>query len=104
MQVAPQLLPLGKKRKRDERLDRSSRLRRSKSDGSNASATNVRKEDQLDTIGAPSIQETVVDSLADCRNEWQRNNVDSIQEAGADSLTDYESETYGTLLLSNLPG
>jgi serine/threonine protein kinase len=37
----------------------------------------------------------VVDSLADCRNEWQRNNVDSIQEAGADSLTDCESETYG---------
>jgi hypothetical protein len=83
----------GQKRKRDERLDGGSRLKRSKSDGSHASATNVRKEDQLDAIGAPSIQETVVDSLADCRNEWQRNNVDSIQEAGAD--TDGESETYG---------
>ena len=85
----------GQKRKRDERLDGGSRRKRSKSDGSHASATNVRKEDQLDAIGAPSIQETVVDSLADCRNEWQRNNVDSIQEAGADSLTDCESETYG---------
>jgi serine/threonine protein kinase len=52
-------------------------------------------EGELDAIGAYSIQETVVDSLADCRNEWQRNNVDSIQEAGADSLTDCESETYG---------
>jgi hypothetical protein len=85
----------GRKRKRDERLDGGSRLKRSKSDGSHASVTNVRKEDQLDAIGAPSIQETVVDSLADCRNEWQRNNVDSIQEAEADSLTDCESETYG---------
>ncbi|KAG9233281.1 hypothetical protein BJ875DRAFT_535473 [Amylocarpus encephaloides] len=85
----------GQKRKRDERLDGGSRLKRSKSDGSHASATNVHKDDQLDAIGAPSIQETVVDSLADCRNEWQRNNVDSIQEAGADSLTDCESETYG---------
>jgi serine/threonine protein kinase len=36
----------------------------------------------------------MVDSLADCRNEWQRNNVDSIQEARADSLTGCESETY----------
>jgi hypothetical protein len=80
----------GQKRKRDERLDGGSRLKRSKSDGSHVSATNVRKEDQLDAIGAPSIQETVVDSLADCRNEWQRNKVDSIQEAGADSLTGFE--------------
>ncbi|KAG9242164.1 hypothetical protein BJ878DRAFT_536067 [Calycina marina] len=85
----------GQKRKRDERLDGGSILKRSKSDGSHASATNMRKEDQLDAIGAPSIQETVVDSLADCRNEWQRNNVNSIQEAGADSLTDCESEAYG---------
>jgi hypothetical protein len=37
----------------------------------------------------------VVDSLADRRNEWQRNNVDSIQEAGTDSLTGCGSETYG---------
>ncbi|PMD14338.1 hypothetical protein NA56DRAFT_711166 [Hyaloscypha hepaticicola] len=36
----------------------------------------------------------MVDSLADCRNQWQRNNVDSIQEAGADSPIDCESETY----------
>ncbi|KAG9245612.1 hypothetical protein BJ878DRAFT_533795 [Calycina marina] len=85
----------GQKRKRDERLDGGSRLKRSKSDDTHASATNVRKEDQLVAIGAPSIQETVVDSLADCRNEWQRNTVDSIQEAGADSLTDCDSETYG---------
>ncbi|XMA13633.1 hypothetical protein WAI453_006424 [Rhynchosporium graminicola] len=85
----------GQKRKRDERLDGSNRLKRSKSDGSYASATNVCIEDQLDAIDAPSIQETMVDSLADCRNEWQRNNADSIQEAGADSLTDCESETYG---------
>ncbi|PQE07985.1 hypothetical protein CJF30_00011335 [Rutstroemia sp. NJR-2017a BBW] len=41
-----------------------------------------------------AIQETVVDSLAHCRNEWQRNNVDCIQEAGVDSFTDCESETY----------
>jgi hypothetical protein len=86
----------GQKRKRDERLDRGSKLKRSKSDGSHAGATNVRiKEGEPDAIGAYSIQETVVDSLANCRNEWQRNNVDSIQEAGADSLTDCESETYG---------
>lgn len=70
----------GQKRKRDKRLDGGSRLKRSKSDSSHASASNVRKEDQLDAIGAPSIQETVVDSLAECRNEWQRNNVDSIHE------------------------
>jgi hypothetical protein len=86
----------GQKRKRDERLNGGSRLKRSKSDGSHGSGTNMRiKEGELDVIGAHSIQETVVDSLADCRNEWQRNNVDSIQEAGADSLTDCESETYG---------
>ncbi|KAH9204398.1 hypothetical protein DL95DRAFT_529276 [Leptodontidium sp. 2 PMI_412] len=86
----------GQKRKRDERLDGYSRLKRSKSNGSHASGTNVRiKESELDAIGAHSIQETVVDSLADCRNQWQRNNVDSIQQAGADSLTDCESVTYG---------
>jgi len=86
----------GQKRKRDERLDVDSRLKRSKSNGSHASGTNVRiKESELDAVGAHSIQETVVDSLADCRNEWQRNNVDSIQEAGVDSLTDCENETYG---------
>ncbi|KAJ2901648.1 uncharacterized protein MKZ38_001607 [Zalerion maritima] len=63
----------GQKRKRDERLDGGSRLKRSKSDGSHASGTNVRiKEGELDAIGAHSIQ-----------------------EAGADSLTDCESETYG---------
>jgi hypothetical protein len=86
----------GQKRKGDERLDEGSRLKRFKSDDSHASATSVPKEDQLDVIDAPSIQETVVDSLADCRNEWERNNVDSIQEAGAgaDSLTEFESETY----------
>jgi hypothetical protein len=43
------------KRKRDEKLDGDSRLKRSKSDGSHASATNVRKEDQLGAIGASSI-------------------------------------------------
>lgn len=86
----------GQKRKRDERLNGGSRLKRSKSDGSHTSGKDVRiKEGELDAIGAYRIQETVVDSLADCRNEWQRNNVDSIQEAGADSLTDCESETYG---------
>jgi serine/threonine protein kinase len=53
------------------------------------------KEGELDAVGAHSIQETMVDSPADCRNEWQRNNVDSIQEPGADSLMDCESETYG---------
>ncbi len=37
----------------------------------------------------------MVDSLAECRNEWQQNNVDITQEAGADSLTDCESEAYG---------
>ncbi|PQE09263.1 serine threonine- kinase Sgk2 protein [Rutstroemia sp. NJR-2017a BBW] len=85
----------GKKRKRNERLDPGSRLKRSKSDGSYASGTNVRiKEREPDAIGAYSIQETVVDSLAHCRNEWQRNNVDCIQEAGVDSFTDYESEMY----------
>lgn len=55
----------GQKRKRDKRLNGGNRLKRSKSDGSHASATNVRKEDQLDVIGAPNIQETVVDSLVD---------------------------------------
>jgi hypothetical protein len=69
----------GEKRKRDERLDRGSRLKRSKSNGSHASTTNVRiKAGELNAIGTHSIQETVVDSLADCRNEWQRNNVNSI--------------------------
>lgn len=53
------------------------------------------KESKLDAIGAHSIQETVVDSLADCRNQWQRNNVEGLQEAGAESLTNCESETYG---------
>ncbi|KAG9231374.1 hypothetical protein BJ875DRAFT_506723 [Amylocarpus encephaloides] len=89
----------GQKRKRDQRLDRGSRLKRSKSDGSHASTTNVRiEEGELGAIGTHSIQETVVDSLADCRNEWQRNNVDSIQEPGADSLAGYESEMYGNRL------
>jgi hypothetical protein len=95
----------GQKRKRDGRFDGVSRLKRSKSDSSHASTTNVRiKEGELDAVGAHRIQETVVDSLADCRNKWQRNNFDSIQEAGADSLTDCESETYGqpsALLLGN---
>jgi hypothetical protein len=60
----------GQKRKGDERLVGDSRLKRSKSDGSHASATNMRiKEGELDAIGAHSIQETVVDSLANCRNE-----------------------------------
>ncbi|KAG0131312.1 hypothetical protein HOY82DRAFT_578732 [Tuber indicum] len=81
----------GLKRKRDERFDGVSRLKRPKFDCSHASATNLCKEDKLDDIGAPSIQETVVDSLAYCRNKWERNN--HIQEA--DSLTDCESETYG---------
>ena len=86
----------GQKRKRDEKLDGGSRLKKSKSDGSHAGATNPQiKEGELDAIGAHSIQEPVIDSLADCRNEWQQNNADSIQEAGADSLTDCESETYG---------
>jgi hypothetical protein len=86
----------GQKRKRVDGLDRGSRMKRSKSDGSHASGTNVRiKEVELDATGAHSVQETVVDSLADCRNEWQQNNVESIQEAGAESLTDCESETYG---------
>ncbi|KAH8598594.1 hypothetical protein B0O99DRAFT_700179 [Bisporella sp. PMI_857] len=86
----------GQKRKRDERLDGGSRLKRSKSNSSHASTANVRiEESELDAIGTHSIQETVVDSLADCRNEWQRNNVDSIQETGADSLTGCESEAYG---------
>ncbi|TGO43961.1 hypothetical protein BCON_0689g00010 [Botryotinia convoluta] len=85
----------GKKRKRKERFDPGSKLKRSESDGSHASRTNVRiKEGELDAIGAHSIQETAVDSLAHCRNEWQRNNVDCIQEAGVDSFTDCESETY----------
>ncbi|PQE24972.1 serine threonine- kinase Sgk2 protein [Rutstroemia sp. NJR-2017a BVV2] len=85
----------GKKRKRNERFDPGSRLKRSKSDGSHASGTNVRiKERESDAIGAHSIQETVVDSLAHCRNKWQRNNIDCIQEAEVDSFTDCESETY----------
>jgi hypothetical protein len=85
----------GKKRKRNERFEPGSRLKRSKSDGSYASGTNVRiKEGEPDAIGAHSIQETVIDSLAHCRNEWQRNNVDCIQEAGVDSFTDCESEMY----------
>jgi hypothetical protein len=54
------------KRKRDKRLNKGSRLKRSKSNDSHANATNVRKKDQLNAIGAPSIQETVVNSLADC--------------------------------------
>jgi len=66
------------KRKRDIRLDGGSRLKRFKSDGSYASGTNIPiVEGELDAIGAHSIQETVVDSLSDCRNGWQRNNVDS---------------------------
>ncbi|KAJ8067034.1 hypothetical protein OCU04_004414 [Sclerotinia nivalis] len=85
----------GQKRKRSERLDRGSRLKRSKSDGSHTSGTNVRiKEGELNAIGAYSIQETMVDSLAHCRNEWQRNNVNCIQEAEIDSFTDYECEMY----------
>ncbi|KAI9799669.1 MAG: hypothetical protein M1825_004404 [Sarcosagium campestre] len=77
----------GQSRKRDERLDGGSRLKRSKPDGSHTSRTDVRiKQGELDAIGAHSIQETVVDSLADCRNKWQRNIVDSIQEAEADEL------------------
>ncbi|KAF7907344.1 uncharacterized protein EAF01_004931 [Botrytis porri] len=85
----------GKKRKRNEILDPGSRLKRSKSDGSHASGTNIRiQERETDAIGAHSIQETVVDSLAHCRNEWQRNNVNCIQEDGVDSFTDYESEMY----------
>jgi len=84
-----------KKRKRNERFDPRSRLKRSKSDGSHASGTNMRIEErEPDAIGAHSIQETVVDSLAHCRNEWQRNNIDCIQEAEVDSFTDYESEAY----------
>ncbi|KAM3074531.1 hypothetical protein ACMFMF_006537 [Clarireedia jacksonii] len=85
----------GKKRKRNEILDPGSRLKRSKSDGSHASGTNMRiQEREPDAIGAHSIQETVVDSLAHCRNEWQRNNVNCIQEDGVDSFTDFESEMY----------
>ncbi|THV43834.1 hypothetical protein BGAL_0875g00010 [Botrytis galanthina] len=83
----------GQKRKRNERLDQG--LKRSKFDGSHTSETNVSiKEGELDAIGAHSIQENVVDSLAHCRNEWQRNNVNCIQEAEVDSFTDYECETY----------
>ena len=33
--------------------------------------------------------------MAVCGIEWELNNVHSTQEAGADSLTGYESETYG---------
>ncbi len=57
----------GQKRKRDERLNRGSRLKRSKSNSSYASGTNVYiKEGELDAIGAHSIQEIVVNSLANC--------------------------------------
>jgi hypothetical protein len=46
----------GQKRKRGERLDGGSRMKRSKSDGSDASGTNVHiKEGELDAIGAHSI-------------------------------------------------
>ncbi|KAH6667401.1 hypothetical protein B0J14DRAFT_178227 [Halenospora varia] len=86
----------GQKRKRDERLGRGSRLKRSKSDGSHANTTNVHiREGEPDAIDAHSIQEAETDSLAACRIEWELNNVDSIQEVGADSLTGCESETYG---------
>jgi hypothetical protein len=58
------------KRKRDKRLNRGSKLKRSKSDSSHASGANVRiKEGELDAISAYSIQEIIVDSLADYRNK-----------------------------------
>ncbi|KAF7867283.1 hypothetical protein EAF04_005366 [Stromatinia cepivora] len=79
----------GQKRKGDERFDGSTRLKKSKLSGSHANATNVRKGS---AIGAPSIQETVIDSLAEGRNKWQQNNVDSSHEAEAD--TGCESEMY----------
>ncbi|CZS92412.1 uncharacterized protein RAG0_02864 [Rhynchosporium agropyri] len=86
----------GVKRKGDERSNGSHKPKRSKSNGSLASASNVHNEDPLDPImNAPSIQETLHDSLAGCRRDWERRNVDSMQEAEAASLTDCESETYG---------
>jgi hypothetical protein len=46
----------GQKRKRDKRLDGGSRLKRSKSNGSYVSGTNVRiKEGELDVVGTYSI-------------------------------------------------
>ncbi|KAF7951951.1 hypothetical protein EAE96_007248 [Botrytis aclada] len=64
----------GKKRKRNEILDPGSRLKRSKSNNSHASGTNICiQECKTNTISAHSIQET---------------------EDGVDSFTDYESEMY----------
>ncbi|KAG9236064.1 hypothetical protein BJ875DRAFT_541575 [Amylocarpus encephaloides] len=51
---------------------------------------NTGSEGELDATVAHGIQETFVDSLAECRNEWQRKNVDCKQEAETESLTDYE--------------
>jgi hypothetical protein len=60
----------GKKRKRNEIFDPGSRLKRSKSDGSYTSRTNIYiKEYEPDIINTYSIQEIVVDSLAHYRNK-----------------------------------
>ncbi|PQE09269.1 serine threonine- kinase sgk2 protein [Rutstroemia sp. NJR-2017a BVV2] len=81
------------KRKREKRLGRESRLKRLQSGSSYTSETHVRvMEGELAAIGAHTVPETVVDSLAGGRHEWQRNNFDNIQETGANSLTECESE------------
>ena len=54
------------KRKRDERLNGGNRLKRSKSNGSYTSMTNVRiEEGELNAISTYSIQEIIVDGLVD---------------------------------------
>jgi hypothetical protein len=64
------------KRKRDERLDGGSRLKRSKSDASYANTADVHiKEGEPDTTDAHSIQEAEADSLADCESETYSNRV-----------------------------
>ena len=87
----------GQKWEAVEKLDRGSKLKRPRYDSSHASGANVPNPGcELDKIGPHKIQDPAADSLAKCRNELRWSNVDSIQEAEADSLT--ESDTYDNRL------
>ena len=82
---------LGRKRKSDTRLDRGSGPKRSKSDSSHTSATNLHiKEGEL---SAQDIQEPGDDSLAFGRKEWERK-YGNRSQAGRDNLANSEDETY----------
>lgn len=65
----------GQKRKRGERLEGGSRLKRSKSDGSHANAANVHIKGQPDATDAHSTQEAEADSLVDCESGMYGNRV-----------------------------